>query len=271
MFTSLLNWYFKLTAKYRKVSILDTMDIKLAVEQDDPDNRDYTHTSSPSPNFTAVSFFDYLSPVKNQGSIGSCGSHAICSGMEMLANMKRKKWAYPLSENFHYYMVRQPDYMNTYPEDSGQQLREGMRVAKNIGVCLESVYPYDTSKYNDGPGMPNFAKSNARYWRISKYERCYSVQGIKDALQQQKAVVLGVPVRSDFIDYNSGLLSYNKKQNLEGGHAILIYGYHDDEQLFYIQNSWGIGWGSSGFADLDYDYIVQAEWFDCWAFDIEAA
>jgi hypothetical protein len=47
-----------------------------------------------------------------------------------------------------------------------------------------------------------------------------------------------------------------------GGHAFAIVGY--DERGFIVQNSWGTGWGASGFAVLPYDDWVEHA-TDAWA------
>lgn len=52
-----------------------------------------------------------------------------------------------------------------------------------------------------------------------------------------------------------------RQLNADGGHAIAIVGYTRDG--FIIQNSWGDGWGSGGFALLPYeDWLLHGS--DCW-------
>jgi hypothetical protein len=52
-----------------------------------------------------------------------------------------------------------------------------------------------------------------------------------------------------------------RRGRADGGHAVAIVGYTQDG--FIIQNSWGAGWGSGGFALLPYeDWMLHAT--DCW-------
>jgi C1A family cysteine protease len=45
-------------------------------------------------------------------------------------------------------------------------------------------------------------------------------------------------------------------------HSVCVIGYNDDEQVFEIQNSWGVQWGHQGYAFVGYttlmEYIQQA-------------
>jgi C1A family cysteine protease len=42
-----------------------------------------------------------------------------------------------------------------------------------------------------------------------------------------------------------------------GGHAVLAVGYDESQQRFTIRNSWGAGWGMSGYFTLPYPYLLQ--------------
>ncbi|HUX59814.1 MAG TPA: C1 family peptidase, partial [Ignavibacteriaceae bacterium] len=165
-------------------------------------------------------------------------------------------------------LVRREEYMNTFPADSGQTGREAMKVIKAIGAVPETVYPYQPVYFNDGPSMPLFAKSVAKYWKISLYERCYSVDSIKKALIKEAVVWLGVPVNKSIFKYKTGILNFNKKDGSAGGHAMLIIGYDDNKKAFKVANSWGLSWGKKGYGWIGYDYFYNCDWFDAWSFDL---
>lgn len=60
-------------------------------------------------------------------------------------------------------------------------------------------------------------------------------------------------------------LFYNKRYKNMGGHCVLITGYTPD--YFIIQNSWGINWGSKGFALIDNEAFINqlryVVYYDC--------
>ena len=61
-------------------------------------------------------------------------------------------------------------------------------------------------------------------------------------------------VYEDFYSYSSGVYSYTTGA-YEGGHAVLIVGYSDAGQYFIVKNSWGAGWGESGYFKIAYSEI----------------
>ena len=67
-------------------------------------------------------------------------------------------------------------------------------------------------------------------------------------------------------------------ENIEGGHAVVAVGYDDRKKIknssrggkttegaFLIRNSWGTGWGDSGYGWLPYEYLNQTLAIDWWS------
>lgn len=237
--------------------------IKLGILPDKPDSRDFKQfvplVSLPS----SVDLTVFVPPIKSQGSIGSCGSHALCTGMETLYAYKKSDWSMPLSELWHYYQVR--ILSGNYPEDSGQTGRDAMKIANQEGVSPEKLCPYNTLNYNSKPSV--FADGFARWFKIKEYNRCSGEQQIKSALAYSQVVWLGIPVANSVFSYRSGTLKY-PADPIVGGHAICIVGYDDATKTFKFVNSWGNSWGEKGFGQLSYDYLTKAQWYDAWSFSI---
>jgi hypothetical protein len=63
-------------------------------------------------------------------------------------------------------------------------------------------------------------------------------------------------VYDDFMYYSGGVYSHVSGK-LDGGHAIEIVGYDDTNQCFIVKNSWGTGWGESGFFQINYDQVTD--------------
>jgi hypothetical protein len=63
-------------------------------------------------------------------------------------------------------------------------------------------------------------------------------------------------------------IEYVPKPKDDGGHAFALVGYN--ERGFVVKNSWGVNWGSRGFALLPYqDWVTHGE--DAWVFTLGAA
>jgi len=239
---------------------------KLNVHQDMKDNRDFV--KAPLKAVVLPKSIDYskFASIKDQGMIGSCGSFAACTGLEMMDNIQSFKWPIGLSEKFHYWWVRQPAYFATFPEDSGQDGRSAMKVLNKVGVCPDQLDPYDDQSYNDHPKI--FTKSFARLWKIKSYERCLDVNAIKTALFNKQGVWLGVPVQDAFMNNKGEKITYDANARILGGHALAVVGYDDEDKVLKFANSWGFLWGDLGFGYLSYDYVASCPWWDCWAYNL---
>jgi len=71
------------------------------------------------------------------------------------------------------------------------------------------------------------------------------VINIKNALLHHP-VSANYDVYEDFSYYNGGVYEHTFGE-YEGGHAILIVGWEDENQCWICKNSWGSYWGSNGF------------------------
>lgn len=274
----MIKWILsKLAKKGKKKRNTVLKEIKFNLHKDKNDTRDkkyplktsYTETKLP----LQVYLRDYCPEVKNQGRIGSCGAHAYISAYETLLNMHYPSWSMEGSELFHYYFAR--FLLGWLPKDSGITLREGARALRTYGFCPEVLWPYDTSKYNDEPGL--FPKSFARYifkkkFPIKEYNRMWSPDDMQQALAQGIPVIFGVKVYSNFLNHTNGVYDRTSGASL-GGHAMLLVGYCGIKKAFLVLNSWGRSWGITsdshykGYCWMSYD-SVRRNLIDAWTIQI---
>jgi cathepsin L len=87
------------------------------------------------------------------------------------------------------------------------------------------------------------------------------VDKIKQAIQTYGPVAAAVYVGSYFQSYTGGVFDKNESSN--GGfcgcsapsqvnHAIVLIGWDDSKQAWLLRNSWGPGWGESGYMWIKY-------------------
>jgi C1A family cysteine protease len=55
------------------------------------------------------------------------------------------------------------------------------------------------------------------------------------------------------------------KEQIVGGHAIVIIGFDDEKRRVKFVNSWGTAWGERGFGYVPYDYLKK-HMSDAWTF-----
>lgn len=213
------------------------------------------------------------SPIVNQGQIGSCTGNALAGAFEFLemrdlAQAVRQPRSVKdpesfgaqfasLSRLFIYYNERALE--GTVKSDGGAQLRDGIKVLANNGVCRESVWKYQSSLVLKKPTVAAYKEALAH--KITSYLSIANLQEL------QQSLALGFPVAFGFAVFESfespevartGRMPLPAAGETQlGGHAVLAVGYDDEASCLIVRNSWGAEWGDKGYFYMPYDYIVQ--------------
>lgn len=242
----------------------------LNLRRDIRDKRDYLFESTQPLTSSFVNWQPTMSPVKDQGRLGSCVGFAIAAmkewqeqrehEQEVLEGKKnhRDEKYYDLSEQWIYYMCKKID---PWPGQEGTSIRFAMKVLQKIGVPTEKAWPYD-DKVRGEPAM--WAHMVARWSLIGSYWRVTNLQELKTALQSGP-VVIGIPCFEEiFYVQSDGKIYYPQNPSvIYGGHAICVVGYNDKSGWVRFKNSWGDSWGRNGYGFLQYKYIDDFLW-DAW-------
>ena len=208
------------------------------------------------------------SPVVDQGNLGSCTANALAGALEFLELMART----PLvtkSRLFIYYNERQAD--GTVASDAGSQLRTGIKVVAKQGACAETLWPYDPTKFTNKP--PAVAYVQAVNNLITRYWRLDTLQDMKACLSQGYPFVFGFTVFEGFesldVAKTGEVPMPAPGESPLGGHAVMACGYDDSKGVLIVRNSWGPGWGQTGYFTLPYGYIEQGLATDFWSISKE--
>ncbi len=249
----------------------------LTYRQDPEDERDFLLTGSYVNTLMETDFPDSvdhsskMTPVKNQGQLGSCVGFAVTAMKEwqekreheeeVAAGKKdsRKGKVYDLSESWVYWKSKEIDM---WPGEEGTSIRYAMKVLNRIGVPTESAWPYDDVDFGE---PERWASMVSRWSLIDSYWRITNLVELKAALTDGP-VPIGVPCFYEFFFVgDDGVISYPENPDtIYGGHAICAVGYDDDKKLIKFKNSWGYSWGQNGYGYLPYEYIDDFLW-DAWA------
>ena len=196
-------------------------------------------------------------PVYDQGQLGSCTANAIAGAIEF-DRLKQNATDFTPSRLFIYYNER--DMEGTVNEDSGAQIRDGIKSIAQLGVCDEAEWPYNITKFTNKPSAACF-KDALEHQALSYQRVTQSLTQMKGCLASGFPFVFGFTVYEGF---ESAAVAKSGDANLPapgekviGGHAVLAVGYDDSKQRFTVMNSWGTGWGKKGFFTIPYAYLTD--------------
>ncbi len=264
--------------------------------RDFPDIRDYTldHEAAKhlivSTGFRKVHVPDlpssidwraFCSPVEDQQDIGSCTAHAGASLVEYFERRTAGKHI-DVSRLFLYKTTR--NFLR-WTGDTGATLRGPIGAMVLFGVPPEEYWPYDTAKFDHEPSA--FCYAFADNYRCIRYIRLDpSGTGSEALLNRIRTnIAAGIPAMFGFTVYSSirqgsatGMIPFpSPGESVLGGHAVTAVGYDNKRIIsngtagspattgaFLIRNSWGKGWGESGYGWLPYDYVLKGLAVDWW-------
>lgn len=222
---------------------------------------------------------DYLLP--EAGRILDQGKEGACTGFGLAAVINYLFWARDggavnISPRMVYHLAK---FYDEWPgEDySGSSCRGALKGWHKHGVCQRALWPYTVDPETgevpsfEAPatGWDNDAVTRPLgvYYRIDKR----SVVDMQAALVEIGAIYVSADVHDgwdmpsatkSFTDYASlPVIPFGSVSKVSGGHAFALVGY--TATGFVVQNSWGPGWGLSGFAIMTYaDWIANGT--DAW-------
>ncbi len=186
---------------------------------------------------------DFRSPIKNQLNCGSCWAFGSIALFETTL-MKNGLGTLDLSEQ----------YVVSCNDDgwgcSGGWWPYDMFVA---GIPEENCFRYVakdvpcSDKCSD-PVLYSVTGFNF----IGGQNSVPSVAAIKNAIYAYGGVCVGVYVDRFFQAYRSGVLNKCTKRPKSVNHIVELVGWDDAKGAWRLKNSWGTGWGESGYMWIQY-------------------
>lgn len=224
-----------------------------------PDQRDLLYRSiKPWKLFlpSKVDLRPFCSPIKSQGSLGSCTGAALASALEYLY-VKDNKIPDDFSILFIYYNERELE--GTIEVDNGAYIRDGIKTLINKGVCHEKTWPYIIEDFKKKPSESAYIEGEQH--QILSYYRCLTLNDVKNSLAEGFPVVFGFSVYENFESQQCAqtgiVLVPNSTERMLGGHAVCAVGYDNSKNALLVKNSWGNTWGEQGYFWLPYEYITN--------------
>ena len=204
---------------------------------------------------------NYRNFTYDQGELGSCTANAFCAAYKIQSNILKKNIGFEPSRLYFYYHERLLE--GTVSEDSGANEIDGNYYTKYYGICSESSWPYDISKFTIAP--PPECDVEALTHKISDYNVINNdsnlISNIKKVLyNNNQTVLIAISIYDSFETETvskSGVVPIpnTNKETLLGGHELCLIGYNDTTKLMTVLNSWGSKWGDNGLCYIPYNYL----------------
>lgn len=175
----------------------------------------------------------FLPQIYDQQDLGSCTANAVAAAVDFERKKQNEDFMTP-SRLFIYYNER---VIEGYADqDSGAELRDGIKTVAAQGVCAESEWPYDESQFATKP--PDNCYADAVKFKALQYSRvtqsayfprhCLAILG--------RPIVFGINayagLESDPVAATGIVPMPSPDESPIGGHAICLVGYDDAKQLF---------------------------------------
>ncbi|MGA7759801.1 MAG: C1 family peptidase [Ilumatobacteraceae bacterium] len=202
---------------------------------------------------------NYTTPVKNQGSCGSCVAFATVAVMETTYKRKSNQpsLAFDLSEAQMFYCHARSEGRTCA---NGWWPENAFKKARDIGITHDVHYPY-TPGDQDCSGLD--ANWQADMAKVVGYQKLTSPADMKNWLATHGSISGCFVVYQDFFSYSSGVYRHVSGE-AAGGHCVEIIGYDDALGCWICKNSWGPNWGDSGYFKIAYGQCSIETWSGPW-------
>lgn len=212
----------------------------------------------------------YLPPVGDQGSYGTCVAWAVSYNVKTAINAIDKQLSTEqLRDPSNQFspkdlFVSIPDNQKG-PDCNGTNFSPALDQLQSRGVATMATVPYTnlgscSQSQMQQSWTSEAANNKIQYWR--RIEK--SVDAVKQNIAKNIPVIFGAKLADNFMTWNSdAVLSSNSSYDnvgIHAYHAMAIVGYDDSKGAngaFKVINSWGEGWGNRGFIWIDYNFMVN--------------
>lgn len=196
-------------------------------------------------------------PIYDQGYLGSCTANGVASAFEF---EQRRQTLTPFTPArlFIYYEERR--IINCLAIDSGAFIRDGLRVVNKLGAPNETLWPYDINRFTIQPSADVYEDG------LDHQTTAYMTVDNKREFDVKHALAAGLPVVFGFTVYQwfespnaNGFCYPVAGQSVLGGHCTVIVGYFRLKNVWWaiVRNSWGAGWGQSGYCYMPLRWICN--------------
>ncbi|XP_066443226.1 dipeptidyl peptidase 1-like [Eleutherodactylus coqui] len=195
---------------------------------------------------------DYVSPVRDQGSCGSCYSFSAVGMLEARIRIQTKLKQKPILS------PQQIVSCSNYSQGchGGFPYLIAGKYIQDFGIIEESYMPYTDSESPCTLKDSYYQYYTAEYHYVGGFYGGCNEAYLKYELVMGGPVAISFKVYADFSSYEGGIYHHTGLQDRfnpfqETDHVVLLVGYGADpstgEKYWIVKNSWGPAWGEKGY------------------------
>lgn len=218
--------------------------------------------------------YDWMTPVKSQGSCGSCWAFASVGAVEALYNIYENDYDLNLDLSEEYLVSDCHTYSHWENCCGGWTRGPGasLEFIRDSGIPDEDCMPYiDYDCSCDNSGFPNppicscYYNADGSCSDATCSDRCEDWQDrlvmvdeygyvssdrdvIKQHLYEKGPLTAGMRIGDGYWDGDI----YRCNPDTPPNHYLILAGYNDDGEYWIAKNSWGTGFGEGGYFKVGY-------------------
>jgi hypothetical protein len=210
----------------------------------------------------SVDLSSQLPPVGDQGAQGSCTAWAV--GYYQKTHYEWLEYHWNLGQSSHQFSPAFIYNQANGGDDQGVSFGRAFALVAEQGCATLADCPYSVNDYVTWPSESAYARAIAHRGASSHWFAMHDTVGINSVRQRLDSgltTVIGISIYLNFEHIDSFNYTYcvaDTYGGSQGAHALTIVGYndtmttHDGPGAFKLVNSWGTGWGLSGFCWMSY-------------------
>jgi hypothetical protein len=215
---------------------------------------------------SSVDHSNNIPPVGDQGQLGSCVGWA--AGYYYKTYQEFEDYGWSVTDKHH---IFSPSFVYNHINggaDYGADFDDAFKLLVDNGCANIYDFPY-TGDINLWPSE-NVYLDAIKYRSQEAYfinaSTTAGIQQLKQYISNGHCAVLGISIYPNFDDIQNFEYVYCSSDvsgKIRGDHAVTIVGYDDNKQThdgmgaFKLVNSWGTGWGMSGYFWMSYTAVMD--------------